>query len=124
MANILVVDDEELFRTTLCQMLEEAGHAVLEAANGEEALRIFDGSAVELVVTDIIMPEMEGIETIKELLQRNPKLEIIAISGGGRANIADYLEFAKKLGANSALSKPFRKEELLKAVNAALGQAG
>ena len=89
MANILVVDDEELVRATLRQMLESADHVVFEAANGKEALRSFENRAVDLVITDIIMPEKEGIETIIDLRKIAPNLRIVAISGGNRARDRD-----------------------------------
>jgi CheY-like chemotaxis protein len=123
MTNILVVDDEELVRVTLCQMLEQAGYEVIEAANGNQALRVFQEQEVDLVVTDIFMPEKEGIETIRELRKLRPDIKIIAISGGGRTGDLDYLELAKDLGAKRALTKPFKREEVLSAVTATLEQA-
>ena len=123
MTRILVVDDEELVRETLCFMLEEAGFEILEAADGVEALHVFDEHEVDVVVTDIFMPEKEGLETITELRQRKPDVKIIAISGGGGHVNLDYLEFAKTFGARSVLTKPFLREQVLSAVKAILEQS-
>ena len=113
MARILVIDDEELIRETIRMKLEQSGHEVIEAGNGVEGLLALEQHAVDLVVTDIIMPEQEGIETIRRIRDRDPHVGIIAISGGGRTRNFGFLEFAKKLGANSALSKPFTGTQLL-----------
>lgn len=125
MACILVVDDEELVRVTLRQMLEKAGHEVFEATNGDEALRAFDEhkDKADLVITDIIMPEKDGIETIAALRKQKPDLKIIAISGGGRTGNMDFLDIAKKFGASDILAKPFEKEQVLNVVNKVLDQA-
>ncbi len=121
MAQILIVDDEDLVRMTVRQALETAGHKVLEAADGQEALEILEKHALELVITDIIMPGKEGIETIVELRQRSPELKIIAISGAARAGNLDYLELARKFGANKILAKPFGVEEIRHLVRETLG---
>lgn len=123
MARILVVDDEEIIRFTLRQMLEKAGHEVVEAVNGHEAMKSVKTSRVDLVITDIIMPEKEGIETIVELRRRQPDLKIIAVSGGGRTKTMDYLETAERFGADCALAKPLGREDVLDAVDNALGRA-
>lgn len=120
---ILVVDDEEIVRFTLRQMLEKAGHDVFEAANGLEALKSFEELEVDLVITDIIMPEKEGIETIVELLRRQPELKIIAVSGGGRTHNLDYLQIAKRFGAKSILAKPLDRQAVVDTVARALGSA-
>ena len=121
MARILLVDDDPLVRETLRQGLESDGHTVIEAPDGEEALAAFDTHAVDLVITDIVMPGREGLETIMALRRREPDVNIIAISGGSGANGIDYLSLARKFGARNVLSKPFRKNEILAAVNEALG---
>ncbi len=123
MARILVVDDEEIIRFTLRQMLQKAGHEVFEAANGHVALKTFEDLGVDLVITDIIMPEKEGIETITEIRRRNPELKIIAVSGGGRTMTMNYLETAERFGADCALAKPLRRGDVLDAVDNALGRA-
>ncbi|MDH3231476.1 MAG: response regulator [Alphaproteobacteria bacterium] len=120
MGRILVVDDEELVRETLCHMLEDAGYEVFEATNGNEALQAFEEQKIDVVVTDIFMPEKEGLETIAELRQRKPDVKIIAVSGGGGDGKLDYLDFAKRFGAISVLTKPFLREQVLSAVKAIL----
>ncbi len=124
MARVLVVDDEEFIRFTLRQMLEKAGHEVVEAVNGQDALDSFAAAPVDLVITDIIMPEKEGIETIVELRRQQPDLKIIAVSGGGRTKTMDYLEIAERLGADSAIPKPLQRQVVMDAVNKALGLNG
>ncbi len=121
MARILVIDDEASIRTMLQQILERSGHEVAVAIQGEEGLTLCREHPVDLVITDIFMPEKEGIETILELRQQSPQTKIIAISGGGRAGKLDFLETAKNLGAHQTLAKPFERQEILDAVNAALG---
>ncbi len=120
MAKILVVDDEELARFTIRDILETAGHQVEEATNGVEALAIQSASPFDLVITDIIMPEKEGVETIIELKQLYPSLKIIAISGGGRTRNLDFLKLGKDLGADSILPKPFSDDDLMEQVYACL----
>ncbi len=120
MARILIIDDNAALRATLRQMLEHAGHQVTEAANGAEGIRFFEQDAPDLVITDIFMPDKEGIETIIALHRANAELPIIAISGGGRVDAMDYLTAAKKLGARHALSKPFHRDRLLEAVRECL----
>lgn len=120
MARILVVDDEDLVRLTLRQMLEAAGHVVFEAANGRQGVALQAEQPVDLVLTDIIMPEQEGIETIVQLRRKNPKLKIIAISGGGRMKNMDFLKIAANVGADATLAKPFSTKELTEAVNRCL----
>lgn len=101
-------------------MLEGSGHEVAVAAQGAEGLTLFGEHPVDLVITDIFMPEKEGIETILELRHQSPQTKIIAISGGGRAGNLDISATAKNLGAHQTLAKPFARQELLDAVNAVL----
>lgn len=110
---ILVIDDDSLLRQTIRRMLESAGHCVVEASNGRTGLEAFRNNPVDAVVTDIIMPEKEGIETIREIRAANGAIPIVAISGGGRNQYMEFLTIAKKLGATATLAKPFRKEQLL-----------
>ncbi|GAB6051691.1 response regulator [Magnetospira thiophila] len=123
MALILVIDDEEVARFTLREILESEGHEILEAANGEEGLDVFNAHKLDLVITDIIMPHKEGIETIMELHKAAPDLPVIAISGGGRTRNLDFLEYSKEFGASSVLVKPFTDEQLMAVVNRHLGPA-
>jgi len=124
MARILVVDDEELARFTLRDILEGEGHEVTEASNGNEAIASQNANPFDLIITDIIMPEKEGVETIVEMKQDYPDLKIIAISGGGRTRNLDFLKLAKDFGANAILSKPFSEEELLDHVRSCLVPQG
>jgi DNA-binding response OmpR family regulator len=117
---ILVIDDDNQFRTMLVEMLERKQFTVFAAADGEEGLNIWQNLNPDLVITDIIMPNKEGIETILELKRKNKQVKIIAISGGGRTNAQDNLRSAKLLGASLTLSKPFESDELLAAVRSLL----
>ncbi len=120
MARILIIDDEDELRSLLRQMLEHAGHEVSEAVNGAAGIEIYERDAPDLIITDIIMPEQEGVETIIALRRADPALPIIAISGGGRLDATDFLTMAKKLGARRTLTKPFRRDQRLDAVNECL----
>lgn len=106
MAKILVIDDESSIAVMLKKMLEKAGHEVEIALNGEVGLLLFDKFHPALLITDIVMPEKEGLELIFELRRKNPGLKIIAISGGGRFQYEGYLTSAKHLGANMVFQKP------------------
>ncbi len=112
-ARILLIDDDEQLRRMLRHALERSGYAVVEAQNGVEGLRLFKESPVDLVITDILMPEKEGLETIVELLRACPTVKIIAMTGGGRTGHLDFLAIAGKLGAHHALRKPFSLQELV-----------
>ena len=116
MARILVVDDELQMRQMLRQALECRGHTIDEAADGREALRHFDRQRPDLVITDLVMPEKEGIETIQALRRKCPEIPIIAISGGGRVGPENYLAMAGQMGANRTFAKPFHVDEILTAV--------
>ena len=118
MPNILLVDDDEQLRTMLKIVLTRAGHAVKEARNGNEALQIHASNPAELMITDLIMPDREGLDTIREVRRLNPRIKIIAMSGGGRNTAGDYLLLAKRLGADYTLAKPFSNHEILSIVDA------
>jgi CheY-like chemotaxis protein len=122
MARILVIDDEELVRDMLRQTLERAGYDVLDAPEGEVGLRLFHAHRPDLIITDILMPGREGIETIRELRKHNPRAKILAISGGGRVSKQDFLPIAQSFGAVKTLAKPFERHELLDAVETVLAQ--
>ena len=113
MARIVLIDDDEDVRRTLVRMLETPGHEVHEAADGSSGLELCLEVDPQLVITDILMPEKEGIETIMTLKRDRPALKIIAISGGGRSGGMDFLDMARSLGADEVLQKPFRRAELL-----------
>jgi CheY-like chemotaxis protein len=116
MARVLVVDDESSMRQMLRETLERRGHIVDEAADGREALQRLTEHQPDLVITDLVMPEMEGIETIQALRRKCPTIPIIAISGGGRVEPENYLSLAEQIGANRTFAKPFRLDEILTAV--------
>jgi len=117
---ILVIDDEREIREMLRDLLRTQGYEVMTAANGHAATRLQQEDPADLVITDIFMPEKEGIETILDLQTAWPGLKIIAISGGGGDYNVDYLAAARQLGAVHSISKPFQLDELLAAVRDAL----
>ncbi|MFQ5709871.1 MAG: response regulator [bacterium] len=117
MSTILIIDDVAAVRKTVRRMLERAGHEVLEAENGKEGLKAIAQREPDVVILDILMPEMEGIETIRNLSKSNPHLPIVAITASLNT---PYLSLALKLGAVYGLYKPFSREELLDALNVAL----
>ena len=116
MAHILVIDDDDQIRAMLRQMLDQAGYEVADAPDGKVAMRLHREVPAGLVITDLIMPEKEGIETIMELRRDFPEVKIIAISGGGRIEPEHYLQMAKGLGAMCSFTKPIERRKLLEAV--------
>lgn len=119
MAHILVIDDDDQLRDLLKLLLMSAGHIVSTASEGEEGLRCFCTNPADLVITDIVMPNQEGIETIMKLRSAHPHLGIIAMSGGANYS-KTWLAMASKLGASYALAKPFTLPQLTAAVDAVL----
>jgi CheY-like chemotaxis protein len=117
MATILVVDDERQVRTLLRRILETSGYTVIEASNGMEAINLYKAQKPDLVITDMVMPEKEGVESIIELKRFDRDIKIIAISGGGRMGPEEYLHLANKLGARFTFEKPFEVADLLHAVD-------
>lgn len=113
MTDVLVIDDQASVRATLRNILEFEGYEVMEADNGASGLSLMREFPVLLVVTDILMPEKEGIETILEIRQEFPETRILAISGGGQTQNLEFLRVAKKLGADEILKKPFTSEQLI-----------
>jgi CheY-like chemotaxis protein len=113
----LVIDDDDLVRGTIAAMLESAGYLVVQAEDGQQGVQLFQQHPIDLVVTDILMPSKEGIETIVEIRQRNREVRIIAVSGGGAIGATPVLDAARQLGADDVLSKPFSKAELLVKIN-------
>lgn len=116
MANILLIDDDYQFRTMLRKMLERNGYEVFEASDGKEGVKLYRKNPTDLIITDLIMPEKDGIETIQELKKDFPDINIIAISGGGRLGPQDYLHLAKMLGAKRTLTKPIELPDLIKTI--------
>lgn len=118
MARILVVDDEEPIRTLVSRIVMKDGHEVMEAENGKHACEVFQSSEVDLIITDLVMPEQNGIEMIIELKKTHPNLKVIAISGGsGFSGQIDLLSVAKLLGAKHIIKKPFTVDQIRDAVN-------
>lgn len=116
--SVLVVDDVDEIRHLLTQWLREAGAIPRDAATGNEALRELRGAPVDLLVTDILMPDRDGLELIAEVRRSRPTVRILAISGGGRHLRADdCLKFAKGLGAHGLLMKPFTRQQFLEALS-------
>jgi CheY-like chemotaxis protein len=124
MTDILVVDDEEPVRYTIGKALGRAGHGVREAADGVEALDEIGKRLPDLVITDIIMPNVEGVELVVTLHERFPALPIIAISGGGRVDKNNYLSMIEVLGASAVMAKPFDERELVRLVERLLAERG
>ena len=122
MKRILLVDDNESFRRPLGEALRRAGYEIQGAGDGSAALVLYQQQPFDLVITDLIMPEKEGLETIIELHRLKPELKIIAMSGGGRMNPEDYLPMARQLGAAATLAKPFTAEEILEVVDCLLDE--
>lgn len=121
---ILIVDDDEAVRSVIRRTLLAAGYRPIEAGDGRQAYRELRRQPVDLVITDIIMPDVEGIELILHLRRDYPSLPILAISGGGRISSADYLKSARCCGATRVLAKPFELDELRATVTSLLSANG
>lgn len=121
MTTILVVDDHKELRAVVRHVLTEAGYEVAEAEDGEAALAAFRARPPVLVITDIIMPGKAGIEVIATMKRERPEVKVLAMSGGGRTHVMDFLAIARKTGADATLEKPFRKSDLLARVAELLG---
>ena len=115
MARILLVEDDEQVRLVLKDLLEGEGYEIQEASNGKEALQSFASSLPDLILTDLVMPDTEGIEMIIKMRKSNPNVKIVAMSGG-----VDYLNLAKQLGALRTLTKPFSNQAVLDVVKETL----
>ena len=121
MSHILVVEDSEDLRYIIKDILQRAGHQVSEACDGSEVSQRFTGDPVDMVITDILMPEQEGISTILQIRRSNPNIKIIGMSGGGKGGAEHYLEMAREFGADATMQKPFKKAQLLEIVDELLG---
>lgn len=119
----LVIEDEEEIRGEIEHCLTAEGFVVETAANGMEGLKCLEISPVDLVITDILMPEKEGLETIMAIRKRSPQMHIVAISGGGPFPSSFPLDVAEKFGADAILAKPFRAAELLAIIGDVLGRS-
>lgn len=123
MPSILLVDDDALVREALHRTLVRAGYEVEDASGGTEALQAFQRQPRDLVITDIVMANGEGLDTIRALRKLDALVKIIAMSGGGVGKAADYLNLAAKFGAARVLAKPFSGSEVLAVVAAVLGES-
>jgi CheY-like chemotaxis protein len=119
---ILIVDDDAQFRLMLRRLLEREGYEVFEAGDGKEGIKAYRNLRTEVVVTDIIMPEMEGVETIMKLRKEFPGVKIFAISGGGRNSPDSYLSMAEKLGARFIMEKPLDRPSFLEKLAALIAE--
>ena len=116
---VLIIDDEPGIREYVRDVLEKAGYTVLEAVNGKEGLELLRGLHIDVLITDVVMPEKEGLETINSLRSKYRDLRIIAMSGAVNSGI--YLKMAQQLGAALCLQKPFLRDQILEAVGKVLG---
>lgn len=120
MQTVLIIEDDHHILLMIKRMLEPFGFDIKLASNGREGLDVFHKVKVDLVITDIIMPEKEGLEIIREMRRELPDLKIIAMSGGGKLSADNYLETAKIFGAKKILQKPFTRKQIVTAVQATL----
>ncbi|HEX9933606.1 MAG TPA: response regulator [bacterium] len=117
---VLLIEDNALARFAMLEILEDAGFEVEDASSGDQGIALHHKKPFELVVTDIVMPKKDGLDTIRELKEAFPSLPIIAVSGGGRNRDVDSLEAARKAGADRVLRKPFTRQELVEIVTSLL----
>jgi DNA-binding response OmpR family regulator len=124
MARIIVIEDHYAMRQTIREILEDQGHEILEAPDGESGIQLQRRSRADLVITDIFMPHKEGMSTIRELCLEFPELPVVAMSGGSRdlTNPEGFIELARRFGARATLSKPFQIADLLAVVTYALSE--
>ena len=120
---ILIIDDDEQMRDLLQQAMQWAGYEVIAAENGRLGQQYFEEQPTDLIITDLIMPEQEGLETIAVIKKRYPNVKIIAISGGGRIGPEAYLPAAMELGADRVFAKPFDIKELVTTVQELLASS-
>lgn len=123
MSKILVIDDDVAVRETIVYLLQDVGYEVLAAEDGVRGMALFRSEQPDLVITDLVMPEQEGLKTITEMLKDKPYARIIAISGAARIGNMDFLKIAEVLGAMDAIRKPFAPAELLAAVKNCLASS-
>jgi len=120
-ASILVIDDQEPIRRIVRRALENERHAVLDASDGELGMQILERETVDVVITDIFMPGLDGIQTLREIRKRFPAVRVIAMSGGDSTGLLDLRKDAELLGAVKSLQKPFTAREIVDVVRAVLG---
>ncbi|MBI1216099.1 MAG: response regulator [Alphaproteobacteria bacterium] len=117
---ILVIDDDQLIRMACRNVLRKNDFHVIEAENGNQGIALFTQEKPALVITDMLMPDKEGLETITELRKMDPAVRIIAMSGGGATQNMSFLQMAQKLGAKNILNKPFKPDDLVRLVRETL----
>jgi DNA-binding response OmpR family regulator len=122
MSRILLIDDDDLLRNVLAKALTHAGHTVFQAGDGQQGVELARVTDVDLVITDLVMPVQEGVETILQLKRERPGLPVIAISGGV-SNSPLYLEIAARIGARRILAKPFMPQELIQTIELVMTEA-
>lgn len=122
MASILIIDDEPLMQDMLFQMLNQESWQVTVAKTSTSAMELIKTQDFDLIITDIIMPDVEGFEIIMFLTEEKPDIPIIAISGGARISPTSYLKIAEKMGARFVFEKPFKKDEFLNAIKECLAK--
>jgi CheY-like chemotaxis protein len=110
---ILVVEDDTLTRVTLCKLFQRMNFETCEACNGHMAIKQMHQENPDIIITDLLMPDKEGLETISDIRRENREIKIVAMSGGGHTHNMSFLDIAKELGANYTLAKPFRPAEIL-----------
>ena len=120
MSRILVIDDNTSMREAVCEMLQQAGYEAISVENGRLAAQLHRTDPVDLVITDLFMPDTDGLEIIYQFRHEFPDVGLIAVSGGGSRGLVELLSVAKKMGAQRALMKPFGREDLLAAVEEVL----
>jgi len=122
MAKILVIDDDTLVRAVLTSILEQVGHTVLTAEDGLRGMAMFHEERPDLVITDLVMPEQQGIQTLAKIRGEDPNAKVIVMSGSGRIGDTDFLAEAQALDANDIVAKPFDPEDLLRSVSRCLAE--
>jgi len=124
MARVIVIDDQEPIRRIVRRALENDGHEVFEASDGEVGMELLERAPADVVITDIFMPGMDGIQTLREIRKRFPAIKVIAMSGGDSTGLLDLRQDAELLGALKSIQKPFNAREIVALVRGVLGGEG